>query len=48
MTNSYELKTVDEGEWFGGEGLVNEECGYTSVSETECICLSISESGMCN
>ena len=35
-TNSHE-------EWFGGEGLLDCECGYTSVSTKECVCACVSE-----
>ncbi|KNB43711.1 endonuclease exonuclease phosphatase [Blastocystis sp. subtype 4] len=43
LTEKYELKTVHEGEWFGGEGLLDCECGYTSVSTKECVCACVSE-----
>ena len=43
LTEKYELKTVHEGEWFGGEGLLDCECGYTSVSTKECVSACVSE-----
>lgn len=46
LTEKYELKTIHEGEWFGGEGLLDSECGYSSVSTKECVCVSVSESSM--
>lgn len=41
ITNSYELKELHPGDWFGGEGLIDETCGYTAIAQEDTICLSL-------
>lgn len=45
LTSRFPLRHVSEGEWFGGEALLGEKSGVTAVSEGECVCVCVSETG---
>lgn len=41
MTENYELKELEPGDWFGGESLIEGRCGYTAITDKETVCLSL-------
>ena len=45
ITNKYELREMGPGDWFGGEALIEDECGYTAIAEEDTVCLSMNMSG---
>ena len=44
MTDKYELKECGPGDWFGGEALIEDTCGYTAIAEEDTVCLSLNAS----
>ena len=46
VTEKYELTTLGPGQWFGGQALIEEHCGYTAIAEEDTVCLSLNESGI--
>lgn len=44
VTDKYELIQCGPGDWFGGEALIEGECGYTAIAEEDTVCLSLNAS----
>ena len=46
MTEKFELATLGPGQWFGGQALIEDHCGYTAIAQEDTVCLSLNVSGM--
>ena len=45
MTEKFELATLGPGQWFGGQALIEDHCGYTAIAQEDTVCLSLNVSG---
>lgn len=45
MTDKFELATLGRGQWFGGQALIEDRCGYTAIAEEDTVCLSLNVNG---